>query len=119
MAHPGTPAKGVATVPPAAVPLLTKLGRMRDECIALLGPVGETVVNKHYQKARAEIERGAGAEALEEAVSQIARAASILKGPSVSDAILERSAGSSRPHRLDQGTGSAPAPRPSDSARAT
>src|SRR5260221_1125633 len=88
-AHPATPAKGTAAVPPAAVPLLNKLRRIRDECIALLGPVGETVVNKHYQKARAEVERGAGVEAIEEAVQQIARAASILKGPSVSDAILE------------------------------
>jgi hypothetical protein len=88
-AHPATPAKGTAAVPPAAVPLLNKLGRIRDECLALLGPVGETVVNKHYQKARAEVERGAGVEAIEEAVQQIARAASILKGPSVSDAILE------------------------------
>ena len=49
---------------------------------ALLGAVGESVVNKHYQKARAEIERGAGLEAIEEAIGQIARAASILKGPS-------------------------------------
>jgi Domain of unknown function (DUF4388) len=89
VAIPATPAKGVTQVPPAAVPLLSKLGRIRDECIAVLGPGGETVVNKHYQKARAEIERGAGPEALEEAVQQIARAASILKGPSVSDAILE------------------------------
>jgi hypothetical protein len=88
-ARPATPAHGVAAVPPAAAPLLNKLGRIRDECIALLGPVGESVVNKHYQKARAEIERGAGAEALEEAVQQITRAAAILKGPSVSDAILE------------------------------
>ena len=87
--RPATPARGVAAVPPATAPLLNKLGRIRDECIALLGPVGESVVNKHYQKARAEIERGAGAEALDEAVQQITRAASILKGPSVSDAILE------------------------------
>jgi uncharacterized protein DUF4388 len=88
-ARPATPAPDVAAVPPAAAPLLNKLGRIRDECIALLGPVGESVVNKHYQKARAEIERGAGPEALEEAVQQITRAAAILKGPSVSDAILE------------------------------
>ena len=54
---------------------------MRDVCNALLGPVGESVVNKHYQKAKAELERGAGFEAIEEAISQIARAASILKGP--------------------------------------
>jgi hypothetical protein len=52
--------------------------------------VGETVVNKHYQKARTELERGAGVEAIEDAVNQIARAASILKGPSVSDTILEQ-----------------------------
>jgi hypothetical protein len=47
-------------------------------------------VNKHYQKARTELERGAGVEAIEDAVNQIARAASILKGPSVSDTILEQ-----------------------------
>ena len=92
---PGTPVArvpptGVTTPPPHVAPLLSKLGRIREECVAVLGPVGETVVNKHYQKARAEIERGAGAEALEDAVQQIARAASILKGPSASDAILEQ-----------------------------
>ncbi len=89
---------GRAGIPPAAGPalsphsasLLNRLGRMRDECIALLGPVGESVVTKHYLKARAEIERGAGAEALEDAVQQIARAAAILKGPSASDSILEQ-----------------------------
>jgi uncharacterized protein DUF4388 len=79
-----------AAVPPHAASLLNRLGRMRDECIALLGPVGESVVTKHYLKARAEIERGAGAEALEDAVQQIARAAAILKGPSAHDAILEQ-----------------------------
>ncbi len=51
--------------------------------MALLGPVGETVVQKHYLRARGEIERGAGAEAIEEAVRQIARAAGILKGSAV------------------------------------
>ncbi|HSB60874.1 MAG TPA: DUF4388 domain-containing protein, partial [Vicinamibacteria bacterium] len=86
----GVPAPGATPPPPHVAPLLSKLGRIREECVAVLGPVGETVVNKHYQKARAEIERGAGAEALEDAVQQIARAASILKGPSASDAILEQ-----------------------------
>jgi len=85
----GNPVAG-AVVPPHAASLLNRLGRMRDECIALLGPVGESVVTKHYLKARAEIERGAGAEALEDAVQQIARAAAILKGPSAHDAILEQ-----------------------------
>jgi hypothetical protein len=91
VARAGTPAHGVTTAPAtAAAPLLNRLGRIREECTALLGPVGESVVNKHYQKARAEIERGAGAEALEEAVQQIARAAAILKGPSVAEMILEQ-----------------------------
>jgi hypothetical protein len=89
VARAGTPGQAAATTP-AASPLITRLGRIRDECIALLGPVGESVVNKHYQKARAEIDRGGGAEALEEAVQQIARAAAILKGPSVAETILEQ-----------------------------
>jgi hypothetical protein len=41
-------------------------------------------------KARAELERGSGAEAIEEAISQIARATSILKGPSTTEALLEQ-----------------------------
>jgi hypothetical protein len=75
-------------VPAPAPPALTRLARLRDECVALLGPVGETVVQKHYLRARAEIERGAGPEAIEEAVQQIARAAGILKGSAVADAVL-------------------------------
>jgi len=68
--------------------VLTHLARLRDECVALLGPVGESVVQKHYQRARGEIERGAGPEAIEEAIRQIARAAGILKGSAVADAVL-------------------------------
>jgi hypothetical protein len=70
--------------------LLGKLNRVRDICNSFLGAVGESVVNKHYQKARTELERGAGPEALEEAIHQIARAASILKGPSTTEALLEQ-----------------------------
>jgi hypothetical protein len=80
--------------PPAAVApgvdLLLKLNKVREICNALLGSVGESVVNKHYQKARAEIERGAGAEAVEEAINQIARAASILKGPAITETLVEQ-----------------------------
>jgi hypothetical protein len=79
-----TPRPGAEAQPPA----LTRLARLRDECVALLGPVGETVVQKHYQRARGEIERGAGQEAIEEAIRQIARAAGILKGSAVADAVL-------------------------------
>jgi hypothetical protein len=86
----GTPARGTSAPDPHVVDLLAKLTRVRDECSALLGSVGETVVNKHYQKARSEIERGAGIEVIEEAVHQIARAASILKGPSAAESLLEQ-----------------------------
>jgi hypothetical protein len=82
------PAPDPAPATPAP-PALTRLARLRDECVALLGPVGETVVQKHYLRARGEIERGAGPEAIEEAVQQIARAAGILKGSAVSEAVLQ------------------------------
>jgi hypothetical protein len=97
-----TPASpvGAAPAPRAAAPAsaaaseaaaqLTRLNRVREVCNGLLGPAGESVVNKHYQKARADIERGAGAEAVEEAIHQIARASSILKGPSTTEALLEQ-----------------------------
>jgi hypothetical protein len=47
--------------------------------------------NKHYVKAKSELERGAGSEAIEEAINQIARATSILKGPSTTDALWSSS----------------------------
>ncbi len=75
--------------PPPPPPLLTRLARLRDECVALIGPVGESVVQKHYLRARADIERGAGPEAVEDAILQIARAAGILKGSAVADAVLK------------------------------
>jgi hypothetical protein len=85
-AAPPRPAPEPAPAP--APPALSRLARLRDECVALLGPVGESVVQKHYLRARGEIERGAGEEAIEEAVHQIARAAGILKGSAVSEAVL-------------------------------
>jgi hypothetical protein len=72
-----------------APPLLNQLARVRDECVALLGPAGESVVQKHFQHARAEVEGGAGVEAVEGAVQQIARAAGVLKGSAVAEAILQ------------------------------
>jgi hypothetical protein len=87
--QPAAPAPHPATGGPAG-DLLARLNRVRDACNSTLGAVGESVVNKHYQKARAEIERGAGTEAIDEAVNQIARAASILKGPPATEALLEQ-----------------------------
>ncbi len=77
---------------PAAAPHpdMTRLNRVREVCNGLLGPVGESVVNKHYLKARQDLERGAGPEAVEEAINQIARAASILKGPSATESLLDQ-----------------------------
>jgi hypothetical protein len=68
--------------------LVARLASVRDECVALLGPVGESVVQKHYVRARTEIEQGAGPAAIDEAVQQIARAAGILKGSAVAEAVL-------------------------------
>jgi hypothetical protein len=79
-----------AVHPPTSPEALGRLDRVRDVSNTLLGAVGESVVNKHYQKARYEIERGAGLEAVDEAISQIARAASILKGPSTTESLLEQ-----------------------------
>ena len=89
---PAAPAAAAARPEPGtgATALLTRLVHIRDECVALLGPVGESVVQKHYQRARSEIERGAGVEAVEEAIRQIARAASVLKGAAVAEAVLEQ-----------------------------
>jgi hypothetical protein len=86
----GSPAPSEAS--PASA-LLTQLAHIRDECVALLGPAGESVVRKHYQRAQTEIEEGAGLEAVQGAVQQIARAAGVLKGSAVADTILQLSRG--------------------------
>jgi len=70
--------------------LVGHLNRVCEACSNFLGSVGESVVQKHYQKARAEIEAGGGNDAIEEAVQQIARAASILKGPSTTETLLDQ-----------------------------
>jgi hypothetical protein len=86
-------AKQGAAAAPAVNPgneLIGRLNRVREVCNTQLGSVGESVVNKHYLKAKSEIERGGGAEAIEEAINQIARAASILKGPQTTETLLEQ-----------------------------
>ena len=86
-----SPAAGAAAAASsAATELMTRLIKVRDVCNHVLGAVGESVVNKHYVKAKSELERGAGSEAIDEAINQIARATSILKGPSTTDALLEQ-----------------------------
>ena len=89
-----TTAAAPAAAPAAAVPanqeLLGKLERMREICNSTLGPVGESVVSKHYIKAKADLESGSGFEAIQEAITQIARASSILKGPETRDTLIEQ-----------------------------
>ncbi len=90
---PGTSASASSGPSPApegeAPSLLVQLNRVRDECVAVLGPSGESVVQAHFQRARTEIEGGAGTEAVEAAVQQIARAAGVLKGSAVAEAVLQ------------------------------
>ena len=91
--HPTLPANAPPPLPPTgshAPELIGRLNKVREVCNHVLGAVGESVVNKHYVKAKSELERGAGFEAIEEAINQIARATSILKGPSTTDALLEQ-----------------------------
>jgi hypothetical protein len=89
-AAPAAPAGKAAPAAGGGNDLLARLTRVRDVCNAQLGTVGESVVNKHYLKAKAEIERGGGGEAIDETINQIARAASILKGPATTEALMEQ-----------------------------
>jgi hypothetical protein len=88
--NPGAAAPAAPAATSASPELMTRLIKVRDVCNHVLGAVGESVVNKHYVKAKSELEHGAGLEAIEEAINQIARATSILKGPSTTDALLEQ-----------------------------
>jgi hypothetical protein len=86
----GATGAAAAAAPAASSEMMGKLNKVRDICNGLLGTVGESVVNKHYQKAKSELEKGGGFEAIEEAINQIARAASILKGPNTTEQLLEQ-----------------------------
>jgi hypothetical protein len=68
--------------------LLALLEKIKNISNATLGKQGETLVDKQYQKALQDIEHGAGMGAIEEAVRQIAKASSILKGTSTTEMLL-------------------------------
>ncbi len=70
--------------------LLLLLEKIRTICNTTLGKQGESVVDKQYQKACVDIEKGAGMSAIQEAVTQIAKASSILKGPSTTESLLDQ-----------------------------
>lgn len=70
--------------------LLMLLDKIKNICNATLGKQGEAVVDKQYQKAKSDIEHGGGMGAIQEAVTQIAKASSILKGPSTTEMLLDQ-----------------------------
>lgn len=70
--------------------LLMLLDKIKSICNATLGKQGEAVVDKQCQKARSDIEHGGGMGAIQEAVTQIAKASSILKGPSTTEMLLDQ-----------------------------
>lgn len=70
--------------------LLMLLDKIKSICNATLGKQGEAVVDKQYQKAKTDIEQGGGMGAIQEAVTQIAKASSILKGPSTTEMLLDQ-----------------------------
>jgi hypothetical protein len=84
------PAAAAAPAARGQSDLLGRLERVHEVCSGTLGSVGESVVGKHYQKAKTEIEKGAGPEAIDEAINQIARASSILRGPTTTETLLEQ-----------------------------
>jgi hypothetical protein len=89
-------ATAAASAPTQTLPSMTpmqaelaRLARVKEICNNALGAVGGDIIEKHYQKARLDIEAGnPGPDAIAEAVHQIGRAAAILKGPSVTEALL-------------------------------
>jgi hypothetical protein len=70
--------------------LLVLLDKIKNICNQTLGKQAEAVVDKQYQKARTDIERGAGMGAIQEAVTQIAKASQILKGPTTTETLLDQ-----------------------------
>jgi hypothetical protein len=70
--------------------LLNLLDKIKNICNTTLGKQAEAVVDKQYQKARQDIEHGAGMSAIQEAVTQIAKASQILKGPSTTENLLDQ-----------------------------
>jgi hypothetical protein len=88
---PGQTASRAVPAPAGGVPavdLLARLNRVRDTSNNFLGTVGEATVAKHYQKARSDLEKGAGPEAIDDAIQHIAKATAILKGAPASEMLL-------------------------------
>jgi Domain of unknown function (DUF4388) len=99
--HGAVPQPEISPEPPETLPpsdsldankehLLLLLEKIKTICNETLGKQGESVIDKQYQKARVDIEQGGGMNAIQEAVTQIAKASSILKGPSTTEILLDQ-----------------------------
>ncbi len=87
------PAPAVASASTSTVSkdnLLKLLEKIKNICNTTLGKQAEAVVDKQYQKAKSDIEHGAGMSAIQEAVTQIAKASQILKGPITTEQLLDQ-----------------------------
>lgn len=66
------------------------LDKIRDISEQILGNQGRAVILKQYEKAKMDIESGKGMDAIKETITYIARASSILKGPSTTELLLDQ-----------------------------
>ena len=93
-----TPAPAAAAEPSATPPgasptrerLLEMADRMRAVATDVLGEIGEPVIAKQHAKAKSDIAKGAGIDAIIEACGQITKASSVLRGPSATKLLLEK-----------------------------
>ncbi len=69
---------------------LVMLAKIKEISEQILGNQGKLIVNQQYEKAKAEIEKGKGAEIIRDVITHIARASTILKGPSTTELLLEQ-----------------------------
>jgi hypothetical protein len=69
---------------------LIMLNKIKEISEQILGNQGKLIVTQQYEKAKVEIERGKGAEIIRDVITHIARASTILKGPSTTELLLEQ-----------------------------
>lgn len=81
---------GQAFSKPENAKLLLLLNRIKEIAEQILGNQGKAIISKEYEIAKGEIEKGKSMEALNNAITQIARATTILKGPSTTEMFLEQ-----------------------------
>ena len=70
--------------------LLSYLDKVREISLEVLGQAGREIVEKQYKETRQAIEAGRGIEVIQEAVTHIAKAATVLKGPSATELLLRQ-----------------------------